>query len=135
MHEWSLGGDVESALEAAEVVIERRFVNHRTAGAPIEPRGVVADYRAGRPDGLELDPDPELPAPVPRDLMLGMTEDRIRVIAPDVGGGFGVEAADLRRGDPARLVLAQARPAGQVDRDALGEHDGRRTTGATRSRT
>jgi carbon-monoxide dehydrogenase large subunit len=47
VHEWSLGGDVESALAASEVVIERRFVNHRTAGAPIETRAVIADYRAG----------------------------------------------------------------------------------------
>src|SRR6185503_10712441 len=35
VHEWSLGGDVEAALDGADVVIEHRFVNHRTAGAPI----------------------------------------------------------------------------------------------------
>ncbi len=124
VHEWSLGGDVESALEAADVVIERRFVNHRTAGAPIEPRGVVADYRAGE---LTLWSATQIPnfLRLFLALMLGMTEDRIRVIAPDVGGALRLEAADLRRGDPARLVLAQARPPGQVDRDALGEHDGR----------
>jgi carbon-monoxide dehydrogenase large subunit len=88
VHEWSLGGDVESALESAEVVIERRFVNHRTAGAPIEPRGVLADYRAG---DLTVWSSTQIPnfLRLFLALQLGMTEDRIRVVAPDVGGGFG----------------------------------------------
>jgi carbon-monoxide dehydrogenase large subunit len=88
VHEWSLGGDVESALEASEVVIERRFVNHRTAGAPIEPRGVLADYRAGE---LTVYSSTQVPhfLRLFLALQLGMTEDRIRVVAPDVGGGFG----------------------------------------------
>jgi len=88
VHEWSLGGDVESALSAADVVIERRFVNHRTAGAPIEPRGVIADYRAG---GLTVWSSTQVPhfLKLFLALQLGMTEDRVRVVAPDVGGGFG----------------------------------------------
>ncbi|MBA3427750.1 MAG: xanthine dehydrogenase family protein, partial [Actinobacteria bacterium] len=88
VHEWSLGGDVESALSAAEVVIERRFVNHRTAGAPIEPRGVIADYRAGE---LTVWSSTQVPhfLKLFLALQLGMTEDRVRVVAPDVGGGFG----------------------------------------------
>jgi carbon-monoxide dehydrogenase large subunit len=37
-HEWSLGGgDIEAGFAAADVVIERRIVNHRISGAPIEP--------------------------------------------------------------------------------------------------
>ncbi|HEV3056530.1 MAG TPA: molybdopterin cofactor-binding domain-containing protein, partial [Solirubrobacteraceae bacterium] len=48
VHEWSLaGGDLDAGFAEAEVILERRFVNHRIAGAPIEPRGVLADYRAG----------------------------------------------------------------------------------------
>ncbi len=110
VHDWSLGGDVESALDAAEVVIERRFVNHRIAGAPIEPRGVIADYRAGDADRLELHPDPQLPAHLPRG---AARHDG----GPDPGDRarrrrrLRLEAPDLRRGDPARLDLAQARPA------------------------
>ena len=88
VHEWSLGGDVESVLAGSEVVIERRFVNHRTAGAAIEPRGVLADYRAGE---LTLWSSTQIPHFLRLfvALQLGMTEDRVRVIAPDVGGGFG----------------------------------------------
>ena len=87
-HEWSLGGDVESALEAADVVLERRFVNHRIAGAPIEPRGVIADYRAG---DLTVWSSTQIPnfLRLFLALQLGMGEDRVRAIAPDVGGGFG----------------------------------------------
>jgi aerobic carbon-monoxide dehydrogenase large subunit len=89
-HEWSLGGDVESALEGSEVVIERRFVNHRTAGAPIETRGVIADYRAG---DLTVWSATQIPnfLRLFLALQLGMTEDRVRAIAPDVGGGFGAK--------------------------------------------
>src|SRR5262249_4022200 len=47
-HEWSLGGgDVEAAFRDADVIVERRIVNHRTTGAAIEPRGVLAEWRAG----------------------------------------------------------------------------------------
>jgi carbon-monoxide dehydrogenase large subunit len=88
VHEWSLGGDVESALAASEVVIERRYVNHRTAGAPIEPRGVIADYRAGELTMWSATQVPHF-LRLFLALQLGMTEDRVRVIAPDVGGGFG----------------------------------------------
>src|SRR5919109_825655 len=47
--EWSLGGgDVEAALRDSDVVVERRVVNHRIAGAAIEPRGAIAEWRDGR---------------------------------------------------------------------------------------
>jgi carbon-monoxide dehydrogenase large subunit len=90
-HEWSIGGgDMDAAWSEADVVIERRIVNHRTAGAPIEPRVCIADYRAGQ---LTL----HLTSQNPHLIRLfmagefGMSEDSIRVIAPDVGGGFGVK--------------------------------------------
>jgi carbon-monoxide dehydrogenase large subunit len=92
-HEWSIGGgDMDAAWAEAEVVVERRIVNHRTAGSPIEPRACVADHRGGN---LTL----HLTSQNPHLIRLfmagefGMSEDRIRVIAPDVGGGFGVKIA------------------------------------------
>jgi aerobic carbon-monoxide dehydrogenase large subunit len=89
VHEWSLGGgDLEAGFAAADVVIERRVVNHRTAAAAIEPRGVLADYRAG---SLTLHSSTQVPHFVRLFLaiLLGLSEERIRVIAPEVGGGFG----------------------------------------------
>jgi carbon-monoxide dehydrogenase large subunit len=89
VHEWSLpGGDVEAGFAQADVIVERRVVNHRIAGAPIECRGVLADYRAG---SLTLWTSTQVPHFVRlfMALLLGLTEDHVRVIAPEVGGGFG----------------------------------------------
>jgi carbon-monoxide dehydrogenase large subunit len=89
VHEWSLpGGDVEAGFADADVIVERRIVNHRIAGAPIEARGVLADYRAG---SLTLWTSTQVPHFVRLfvALLLGLTEDHVRVIAPEVGGGFG----------------------------------------------
>ena len=91
VHEWSIGGgDMEAAWAESDVVLERRIVNHRTAGTPIEPRVCIADYRSGQ---LTLHLTSQNPHLI-RLFMAGeleMGEDRIRVIAPDVGGGFGVK--------------------------------------------
>jgi carbon-monoxide dehydrogenase large subunit len=91
VHEWSLsGGDLDAGFAEADVIVERRVVNHRTAGAPIEPRGVLADYRAG---SLTLWSATQVPHFVRLFLaiLLGMSEERVRVIAPEVGGGFGAK--------------------------------------------
>ncbi len=90
-HEWSLGGgDLEAGFSAADVIVERRVVNHRTAGAPIEPRGVLADYRAG---SLTVWTSTQVPHFVRLflALLLNMSEERVRVVAPEVGGGFGAK--------------------------------------------
>jgi carbon-monoxide dehydrogenase large subunit len=87
--EWSLaGGDVDAALAEADVVLERRIVNHRTAGAAIEPRGAMAEWREGR---LTLWSSTQIPhiARVILSIQLGISEEKIRVVAPEVGGGFG----------------------------------------------
>jgi aerobic carbon-monoxide dehydrogenase large subunit len=91
VHEWTIGGgDMDQAWAESEVIVERRIVNHRTAGTPIEPRVCIADYRG---DQLTLHLTSQNPHLI-RLFMAGeleMSEDRIRVIAPDVGGGFGVK--------------------------------------------
>jgi carbon-monoxide dehydrogenase large subunit len=87
--EWSLvGGDVEGAFSDADVVVERRIVNHRTAGAAIEPRGVLAEWRHGK---LTLWSSTQIPhiCRVILSIQLGLDEHNIRVVAPEVGGGFG----------------------------------------------
>jgi carbon-monoxide dehydrogenase large subunit len=87
--EWSLGGgDLEAGFAEADVIIERRVVNHRTAGAAIEPRGVLADYRADR---LTVWSSTQVPhfLRLFLSMLLGISEERVRVIAPEVGGAFG----------------------------------------------
>jgi aerobic carbon-monoxide dehydrogenase large subunit len=90
-HRWAIGtepDDLEAAFAQAEVVVEQRIVNHRSAPAPIEPRSIVADYRAG---DLTIYSATQIPhfLRLFLSLTLEMTEDKVRVIAPDVGGGFG----------------------------------------------
>lgn len=89
VHEWSLGGgDLEAGFAAADVIVERRIVNHRTAGGAIEPRAVLAEERAGH---ITVWSSTQVPHFLRLFLaiMLGLSEERIRVIAPEVGGGFG----------------------------------------------
>jgi aerobic carbon-monoxide dehydrogenase large subunit len=90
-HEWSIsGGDLEAAWRDADVIVERRIVNHRVAGAAIETRACLADYRGGQ---LTIHLTSQNPHLIRSFLSgeLGMTEEKIRVIAPDVGGGFGTK--------------------------------------------
>ena len=68
--------------------IERRIVNHRTAGAAIEPRGCIAEYRAGQLTVWSSTQVPHL-LRLFYAVQMGISEDKVRVIAPEVGGGFG----------------------------------------------
>jgi aerobic carbon-monoxide dehydrogenase large subunit len=105
-HEWAVsGGDIEAAMAEADVTVELRLVNHRTSGAPIEPRCSVAESRAG---DLTLYSTTQVPhiARFVLSGMLGIPEDRLRVVAPDVGGGFG---AKLQVYGEEALVLALAK--------------------------
>ncbi len=90
-HFWQAeGGDFAAAKAEAEVTVTQRVVNHRIAGAPIEPRGSVAEARG---DSVTLYSATQVPhiARFVLSGMLGMPEDKIRVVAPDVGGGFGAK--------------------------------------------
>ena len=80
-------------------------MNHRTSGAPIEPRCSIAEYRG---DKLTLYSTTQIPhiARFVFSGMLGIAEDKLRVVAPDVGGGFG---AKLQTYAEEALVLALSR--------------------------
>jgi aerobic carbon-monoxide dehydrogenase large subunit len=85
-------GDGAAALQSAPHRLKRRFVHHRYAAMPLECRGVVADYDS-RTQSLTVWTSSQVVHWVRREISyaLGMPEERIRVIAPDVGGGFGVK--------------------------------------------
>ena len=100
-------GDVESALAGAAALVERTFRTNRQCAAPLEGRGGVADWdgAAGR---LTLWSGTQIPH-LARHLLaeiLELPENRVRVVAPDVGGGFGVKAG-LYPEDIALCVLAR----------------------------
>ena len=83
-------GDVDAAVQTAPVRVKGRFRMHRKTALAIEPRACLAEYEAGR-EALTLHSATQVPGIV-RDALataLDMPGHRIRVVAPDVGGGFG----------------------------------------------
>lgn len=89
--EWEVaGGDVEAATGAAEVVVEQTMTNQRLVPNAMETRGIVCDYNHGT-NQLTMWTSTQIPHLVRLllALTLGHPEHLIRVIAPDVGGGFG----------------------------------------------
>ncbi|MDT7898818.1 MAG: glyceraldehyde dehydrogenase subunit alpha [Armatimonadota bacterium] len=89
--EWKIeGGDVDAAFAQAEVIVRQDFVNQRLIPVPMEPRCVLAEWDAGN-RLLTIWTSTQIPHLV-RSLVAGMLnlpENHVRVIAPDVGGGFG----------------------------------------------
>jgi carbon-monoxide dehydrogenase large subunit len=83
-------GDVDAAFAAAHAVYSDRFVQHRGGAHPIEGRGAVARYDA-MDDRLTLWSSTQMSHEVRSAIvqMLDIDEGRIRVVAPEVGGGFG----------------------------------------------
>jgi aerobic carbon-monoxide dehydrogenase large subunit len=84
------GGDVEAAFRSAEVVVKERIVNQRLIPNAIEPRAALAQYAAATGE-VTLWVTSQNPHIVRFLLSLdtGTPEHKIRVIAPEVGGGFG----------------------------------------------
>ncbi|MHB8621153.1 MAG: xanthine dehydrogenase family protein molybdopterin-binding subunit, partial [Chloroflexota bacterium] len=86
-------GDPEAAFRQADVVVSQRFDVQRYAGMPIETRGVVASY--DRRDGsMTTWNATQVVHFVQQHLakVLELPVHKVRVIAPDVGGGFGTKA-------------------------------------------
>jgi carbon-monoxide dehydrogenase large subunit len=86
-------GDVDSAMKTASEVVAEHFRHGRSAGMPIETRGVLAydDENSGQ---LVVASSTQCTYHVREVIaeVLGMAEESIRVIAPDVGGAFGAKA-------------------------------------------
>jgi aerobic carbon-monoxide dehydrogenase large subunit len=84
-------GDVEAAFEGAAVVVRGTFQMGRQTGAPVEPRGTLAV-----PDGDRLTVWSSTQAPhwLRKALVTctGLDAERVRVVAPQVGGGFGIKS-------------------------------------------
>ncbi|HWD02173.1 MAG TPA: xanthine dehydrogenase family protein molybdopterin-binding subunit [Amycolatopsis sp.] len=100
-------GDVPDALAGADLVVERELITNRHAGNPMECRAGVALWDTVD-DKLTLWSGTQVPH-IARNLiaeLLGLPEGNVRVIAPDVGGGFGVKAVVYPE-DVALCVIAR----------------------------
>jgi carbon-monoxide dehydrogenase large subunit len=98
-------GDVDAAFRAADVRVRERFDIQRYVGMPIETRGVLAQWDA-RDGSLTTWNTTQVVHFVQQGLIaaLGLPAHKIRVIAPDVGGGFGTKA----NGYPEDLLIPAA---------------------------
>jgi carbon-monoxide dehydrogenase large subunit len=87
-------GDVGAAAARAAISITREYTMARVTPCAMEPRGCVAHYDA-RQDQLVIylsSQRPHLIRSFLAEQLIGVDERRIRVIAPDLGGGFGGKA-------------------------------------------
>ena len=85
-------GDLDGAFAQADRVVRQRYVVQRIVPAPLETRGVLAQYQP-QGDLLTVWNATQAPHRVKHFLvhLLQRPEQTVRVIAPDVGGSFGVK--------------------------------------------
>ena len=83
-------GNVDQALAAAPYTLRERFRHHRYCAAPLECRGVLA-WVEPKTNILTVWSSTQMPHLVRRQIaaQLDLPEEAVRVIAPDIGGGFG----------------------------------------------
>lgn len=108
---------VEEAFRTAEVTVKQRYYQQRLVPNSMEPRAVVADYRP-RTGELTLWSATQIPhlLKIFLSALLGVPEHQLRVVAPEVGGGFGsklqvypeevaVAALAMRLGRPVKWTM------------------------------
>jgi isoquinoline 1-oxidoreductase len=137
-------GDWQAGLAGAKERLQAAYTVAYIHHAPMEPRAAVAQWEDG---SLTVWTGSQQPSRVRGQLVeaFRLSEDRVRVIVPDTGGGFGgkhsgeaaVEAARLARavGHPVSLrwtreeefIWAYCRPAGLIEVDAGLDEQGRIT--------
>lgn len=122
------GTDVEDSLANSDVVVERTFYQQRLIPAFMEPRSTLVD-----PTGEQITMWTATQIPHVLRVMLAMTlgipESKLRIIAPDVGGGFGGKLA-VTPEEVITLLVAQrlGKPAKYTEsrsESLQGAHHGR----------
>jgi carbon-monoxide dehydrogenase large subunit len=100
-------GDYEASKAKAELVFKRRYLNQRLVPSAMEPRSVVVDPTGGV-DSYTIWSATQVPhfVRVFLSLVCSIPEHKIRVIAPDVGGGFGSKL-DIYAEEAICLALAK----------------------------
>jgi len=109
-------GDVDAAFQAADIVVEDVFRFGRHTAVSLEPRAVLADYN--KPTGrLTIYTSSQVPHMIQTVFArtLGIPEHNVRIVAPDVGGSFGMKihtygdeiaatAASMMLGRPVKFI-------------------------------
>ncbi|MCD4687118.1 MAG: molybdopterin-dependent oxidoreductase, partial [Anaerolineae bacterium] len=107
--DWEVG-DVKAGFEQADRIFERTYYSPRVQAAPIEPHVCVTWW--DEDDRLVIRTSTQVPFHARRILapVLGLSEKRIRVIKPRIGGGFGVKQEILIEDICAHLTIVTGRP-------------------------
>ncbi|MFN8169224.1 MAG: xanthine dehydrogenase family protein molybdopterin-binding subunit [Candidatus Nanopelagicales bacterium] len=102
------GEDYAATAAKADVIVKRRFINQRLIPNTMEPRSVVAAPAVGMSDEITIWSATQIPhvLRVLLALTTGIPENNLRVVAPDVGGGFGAKL-QINREEVLCLVLAK----------------------------
>ena len=85
-------GGVDAAFEAADIVIEETYLFGRHTAVTLEPRALLADYDPGT-ERLTIHTSSQCPHMIQAVFArtLGVPEHNVRIVAPDVGGSFGLK--------------------------------------------
>ncbi len=135
---WTVAtGDLGAAFAAADKVVKARMVHQRLIPMALEPRGCVASWHAGE-ESLTLWTSTQIPHLIRTLLpgMIGVPENKLRIVAPEVGGGFGSKlnlyaeeaiASHLaqRLGAPVKWIESRRENASSTihGRDQVGEYE------------
>jgi aerobic carbon-monoxide dehydrogenase large subunit len=93
--DWQLGdrAATDAAFQKARHIAKIDIINQRMVTCPMEPRAAIADYNAGTGDYTlyTTSQNPHVIRLLMGAFVLGLPEHKLRIIAPDVGGGFGAK--------------------------------------------
>ena len=140
-----ISGSIESGMAAADLKLQQTYTVAYIAHTPLEPRAAVAEWKDG---ALTVWTGTQRPFAVRDDLAqtFHLPAERVRVLVPDMGSGYGgkhtpecaIEAARLARaaGKPVKLVWtreeeftwAYFRPAARIEVSSGATRDGRVTS-------
>ncbi len=102
-------GDADAAMSGAEVVVSRRYVADASHAAPIEPRAVVAQWEGEK---VTIWSATQVPFDARAGVCetLGLPTNRVRIVVPHLGGGFGGKCGFHYEAHVAALARAARRP-------------------------
>ena len=103
------GGDLARGESMAADVFDETYLDGYVAHAPMEPHAALADFTDGK---MTVWASTQSPFGLKRQLvsLLGLAEDKVRVITPFVGGGFGGKGPSMQGLQAARLSRATGKP-------------------------
>jgi len=130
-------GDIDEAFRRADRIVKQRLIHQRLTPIPIETRAVVALHHAGE-GTLTIWTSTQVPHLLRTLLpaMIGVAENKLRVVAPEVGGGFGAKLnvyaeealcghLAMRLGAPVKWIESRRENAAATihGRDQIGDYE------------